>query len=133
MGYRLDELIEKYGRTDRMHKLVVGNGADALAKATADLGKVTDDLAKMTAERDALSKVLAGIPDTLNELLKRVKNIEEQPAAVTPPRALNVIGKDGRSEPLGGDRTAMLDRLVDELSDEDLAMLAIRKAQRRTQ
>lgn len=67
-----------------MHDTSVDLGADCSVDADKshnhrDLAKVADELGKITAERDEFKKQIGVMQPQLEEILKRVKNIEEQP------------------------------------------------------
>lgn len=72
-----------------------------------DLAKISGALAKMTAERDALTKAVTEIKPQLDEVLKRVKNIESQPLPLP-------FGGPGRAVSKGQDNGAGADLSAEE-------------------
>lgn len=104
------------------------DGIIAAMKADAEksAGDGTAGIEKVTAERDALTKALADLTPTLNDVLERVKRIEATPLPGGPART-HVVDKasDGNSNGGGFD----LEKTLGGMSDAQKADLAIRLAQ----
>lgn len=107
-------------------------GDDDAADKTApvqDLAKAAGDLAKITAERDALSKALDELGPKLDDVLKRVKNIEAQPMPGGPARTHAVLKhQDGSAGP-GGSADDLVEQLS-KLSPDQQIEAMIKVAQR---
>jgi len=125
----------------KAHDAIVAAGAlcgmdlDASKAAPAELAKVAgerdtlqSELAKTTAQRDALQKTLDGLEPRLDEILNRVKNIEEQPVGM--PGTLRIVEKTEDTAVATDTLGKMLD---DPSAQEALALLAIKLAQRNGQ
>jgi hypothetical protein len=112
-------------RIQKVHDHSVELGA--MCKA-ADKAAAPEDLAKITAERDALTKSFGDLAGTLDEVLSRVKRIEAQPMPGGPVLKVQAISKERDG---GGDAAADfdVDGALSKMTDADRATLAIRLAQ----
>jgi DNA repair exonuclease SbcCD ATPase subunit len=101
---------------------------EEVQKAASELEVARNDLSKIAAERDALRKTLDGLSPQLDEILKRVKNIEQQPVGMPQLRVVEKAQDDAAAAASG------LHKMLDDPGTaEALATLAIRMAQRNGQ
>lgn len=125
------ELVEKVGaRHSKADQERIQKAHDALNEAGAVCTKADDEadkvasaeLAKISGERDALSKALADIKPVLDDILKRVTNIESQPAQGTP-TSFRLVDK---SE----DHDGEVAKSLEGKSAEEIATILFKAAQR---
>jgi hypothetical protein len=113
-------------RIQDAHDNLVAAGADCgmdKGKKTDDLEKAADDLSKATARGDALQKALDNITPQLEEITKRLKHIESQPA---PHPLTRVISK---SQDGGGDAEVNIEEAVKKMTPDQLSVMLIKIAQ----
>jgi hypothetical protein len=97
-------------------------------------GSVEDGLAKMTAERDELKKTIEDrIMPRLDEIAKRVQNIEDTPLPLPLSGATRTVSK-GEDSTRGDEvtDTAALDKLLATAEGRDAVSLLLVKAAQRT-
>jgi hypothetical protein len=139
------ELMKAGARHSKTDKSTLQAAHDGLVKLGADCGTAdkavaVDDLAKnltstvdaltkMTAERDALEKGMGSITERLDEVLKRVKNIEEQPGP-GPSGIFRVVGKtDDRAQPDAPAEDQIAKFLATEDGRQSLSTMLIKASQ----
>lgn len=109
------------------HDYLVAAGADCKGKE-AEKGLGSEDLQKrLDAEREAFTKTLDGVTEILKDVLARVKNIEEQPAAGRP----SVFRTVDKSQDMTGVQPSAESVLDQPGAMEALAEAAIRKSHQR--
>ena len=123
------ELVEKVGarhskadqeRIQKAHDHLVEAGAECAQDDEAEKA-ANSELAKVSGERDALTKAMAELQPVLKDILERVKRIEEQPAQGTP-SVFKVVGKED-------DQQQEARKLLEGKTPDEIATLLFKAAQ----
>ena len=74
-----------------------------------------EDLAKITAERDALAKSFSDLASKFDDVLERVKKVEALPLARKTAGSIHAVSKEEDAAAVGATRTARADLTVEDV------------------